>query len=91
VRRHFVDDRLDTLLAIRAEPQLSSWLCYLATWGYCTDEERSRAATTPGIVLLQRPQFFELMKWGVLMGVDDGCEPTPQEVVEGVHRPISPE
>jgi hypothetical protein len=29
-------------------------------------------------------QFLELLKWGMLMGVDDGCEPTPEEVAAGV-------
>ena len=42
------------------------------------------AAGTPGIKVLSRPAFLELLKWGILMGVDDGCEPTVEEVAAGV-------
>jgi hypothetical protein len=42
------------------------------------------AAGTAGIKVLNRTAFLELLKWGILMGVDDGCEPTPEEVAAGV-------
>lgn len=80
---HFVDDRLDTLLAVQAAG-LQGWKLYMADWGYNTAAERKQAKATPGIRLLSRPQFLELLKWGVVMGVDDGCEPTAEEVAAGV-------
>ena len=48
---HFVDDRLDTLLAARAAPDLTArpWKLYLASWGYCTAEEVAEARRQEGI------------------------------------------
>ncbi|KAL4448327.1 hypothetical protein ABPG75_005546 [Micractinium tetrahymenae] len=79
---HFVDDRYETMHAIaeQAPDLLSSWKLWLADWGYNTPEERAAAAALPGVRLLSRPQFCELLKWGVVMEVDDGCEPTAEEV-----------
>ena len=48
---------------------LSRYNLYLASWGYCTDEERAAAARLPGVRLLTLPQFCELLRWGVVMGV----------------------
>jgi hypothetical protein len=59
-------------------------LSLLRCRGYNTAAERKQAKATPGIRLLSRLQFLELLKWGVVMGVDDGCEPTPEEVAAGV-------
>jgi hypothetical protein len=53
--------------------------------GYNTAAERAAAKATPGIRVLSKPAFIELLKWGILMGVDDGCEPTADEVAAGVH------
>lgn len=84
-RLHFVDDRLDTLLAVQQAQDLKGqWELYLADWGYNTEAERAAAAATPGITVLSRPAFIELLKWGLAMGVDDGCEPTAEEVAAGV-------
>lgn len=84
-RLHFVDDRLDTLLAVQqAQDVKSRWKLYLADWGYNTEAERAAAAATPGITVLSRQAFIELLKWGLAMGVDDGCEPTAEEVAAGV-------
>ena len=89
------------------------WKLYLADWGYNTPDEQAAAAKLPGVRLLSRPQFLELLRWGVVMEaswhggsvgyktplvvsacmtlmppccaqVDDGCEPTPEEVAAGV-------
>ncbi|PSC70318.1 hypothetical protein C2E20_6217 [Micractinium conductrix] len=78
---HFVDDRFETMHAIaeQAPDLLERWQLYLADWGYNTPEERAAAAALPGVRLLSRPQFLELLKWGVVMEVDDGCEPTQEE------------
>ena len=43
------------------------WKLYLADWGYNTAEERAAAARLPGVRLLSRPQFLELLRWGVVM------------------------
>lgn len=61
-------------------------MCCLTVFcrGYNTAAERKAAKSTPGITVLSRPAFVELLKWGILMGVDDGCEPTPEEVAAGV-------
>lgn len=81
---HFVDDRLDTLLAVRDQPDLARVKLYLAGWGYCTAQERAAAAAAKGIQVLALPQFCELLKFGLVMQVDDGCEPTADEVAAGV-------
>ncbi|EFJ46071.1 hypothetical protein VOLCADRAFT_93606 [Volvox carteri f. nagariensis] len=61
-RLHFVDDRLDTLLAVRQVPELASrWNLYLADWGYNTAEERAAAAREPGIRLLGLSDFTALL------------------------------
>ncbi|CAG9460501.1 unnamed protein product [Pedinophyceae sp. YPF-701] len=82
---HFIDDRVDTLLHAAEVPALSDVKLYLAEWGYCTEGERELARASPRIKVLDLEAFAELLKWGVVMGVDDGCEPTPEEVIKGVH------
>ncbi|PNW73936.1 hypothetical protein CHLRE_13g578900v5 [Chlamydomonas reinhardtii] len=84
-RLHFVDDRLDTLRAVAAVPELAArWKLYLADWGYNTAEERAAAAREPGVRVLGLSEFNELLRFGLVMGVDDGCEPTAEEVEAGV-------
>ncbi|KAG2493125.1 hypothetical protein HYH03_008552 [Edaphochlamys debaryana] len=86
-RLHFVDDRLDTLRAVqRAQGGQGGgrWRLYLADWGYNTPEERAVAAREPGVQVLSLPAFRELLRFGLVMGVDDGCEPTEEEVEAGV-------
>ncbi|GIL54086.1 hypothetical protein Vafri_9641 [Volvox africanus] len=61
-RLHFVDDRLDTLLAVREVPELAArWNLYLADWGYNTAEERAAAAREPGIKLLGLGEFNAML------------------------------
>lgn len=62
-----------------------SWCHAHCHRGYNTAAERAAAKATPGIRVLSKPAFIELLKWGILMGVDDGCEPTADEVAAGVH------
>jgi hypothetical protein len=69
---------------LRAGPELQRFRLYLADWGYCTEGEKQLARATPGVELLSLGQFVELLKWGLVMGVDDGCEPTADEVAAGV-------
>ncbi|KAI3426337.1 hypothetical protein D9Q98_008710 [Chlorella vulgaris] len=87
---HFVDDRFETLHAIVTQaPDLSRWKLYLADWGYNTPEERQAAAQLPGVRLLALPEFCELLRWGIVMRVDDGCEPTAEEVAAGLNGSTS--
>lgn len=53
---------------------------------YSTEEEREVVAGggVPGVKSLGLAQMCELLRWGIVMGVDDGCEPTAEEVEEGV-------
>lgn len=82
---HFVDDRFETLQAVmEAGEDLRRYKLYLADWGYCTEEEKEEARRREGVSVLSLKQFLELLKWGLVMGVDDGCEPTPEEVRAGV-------
>jgi hypothetical protein len=53
--------------------------------GYSTDEDKQEVARNdPLIKSINLNQFAELLKWGVVMGVDDGCEPEAEEVRAGV-------
>jgi len=47
--------------------------------GYNTDAERAEAEAS-GIRVLSLESFVEFLTWGVIMGVDDGCEPEPDEI-----------
>ncbi|KXZ55807.1 hypothetical protein GPECTOR_2g1357 [Gonium pectorale] len=70
-RLHFVDDRLDTLLAVRRVPELAArWSLYLADWGYNTEEERDAARREPGIRLLSLAEFRRMLTLGA-----DGLQP----------------
>lgn len=52
--------------------------------GYCTREEREAAKRVAGVRVIGVGQFCELLRFGLMMGVDDGCEPTPEEVQAGL-------
>eukprot|EP00850_Spirogloea_muscicola_P011493 SM000071S21117 [mRNA] locus=s71:418656:420145:- [translate_table: standard] len=67
---HYVDDDLAILEHVAAEPSLSKWQLYLASWG--TKEVRSPSTTRIRSARLK--VFPELLRWGLLMGVDDGCQ-----------------
>jgi len=45
----------------------------------------------PGVKRLQLDQFLELLKWGIVMGVDDGCAPTAEEVAAEVEGTLPPQ
>lgn len=71
---HFVDDRLDTLKAVLRHPDLAArWKLYLASWGYCTASEVEAARLSPGVKVLQLPDFVELLKFGLVMQVGQAC------------------
>lgn len=83
VRLHFIDSSPTTFRELSAEGMSQRWRLYYANWSYQDDERRNRAKES-GAKVLDLKDFVELMKWGVVMGVDDGCEPTPEEVQEQV-------
>eukprot|EP00210_Caulerpa_lentillifera_P006114 g5841.t1 len=82
-RLHFVDSSPLTFTEMSAESYRRSWKLYYASWGY-KDATRKAQAVQSGAKTLELKEFVELMKWGVVMGVDDGCEPTPEEVQDQV-------
>lgn len=60
---------------------MQSRSCLLvARRGYSTDEDKGAIAGQSRVKSISLAQFRELLKWGVVMGVDDGCEPEPHEV-----------
>ena len=84
---HFVDDRFETLEYVleHAEEQLlKRYQLYLASWGYATPEEVDRARATPGVRVLDLKDFGELLRFGIIMNVDDGCQDTDEEARKNV-------
>jgi len=88
---HFVDDRFETLEAIAQEGDLRRFNLYLAAWGYNTPEERQAAAKLPGVRVISLQQFCELLKFGIIMGVNDGCQDTEEEALAAVYNPVAPQ
>ena len=56
---HFVEDRMETLLAVTQCEELSNVRLYLVAWGYNTEEERIKAELHPRITLLKSATEFE--------------------------------
>eukprot|EP00884_Botryococcus_braunii_P013540 jgi/Botrbrau1/22187/Bobra.168_1s0019.1 len=83
-RLNFIDDRWETLKAVMEASDLDDVRLYFATWGYSTPEEKEEASKSKRVRNLGLNQFTELLKWGILMGVDDGCEPEMHEILAGV-------
>jgi len=42
--------------------------------GYSTEAEKEAAQRLDGVRSITLEQFNELVKFGILMGVDDGCQ-----------------
>eukprot|EP00890_Picochlorum_soloecismus_P005747 jgi/Picsp_1/6173/NSC_03527-R1_hypothetical protein CHLNCDRAFT_22194 [Chlorella variabilis] len=84
---HFVDDRFETLKHISADKSISSRVnLYLAGWGYCTREEQQQAVEM-GIRVLSLDEFCELLRFGIIMQVNDGCQETEEETIANVYKP----
>jgi hypothetical protein len=86
---HFVDDRFETVEYIyknASEEVLSRYNIYLAGWGYCTDEEKSAAAKDFGVRVLDLEEFLELLRFGIIMKVNDGCQDTDEEALAQVYQ-----
>ena len=88
---HFVDDRFETIQAAALEEIVRSrYKLYLADWGYNTAEERKAASQLPGVKLPSLKQFCELLRFQLVMGVNDGCQDTETEALAAVYRPFKP-
>ncbi len=48
-------------------------LCIWGPRGYSTEQEKAAAAQLAGVRSITLAQGVELLRWGILMGVDDGC------------------
>lgn len=84
---HFIDDRFETLQYISTDKEISSRMnLYLAGWGYCTREEQEQAAEL-GIRVLGLDEFCELLRFGIIMKVNDGCQETEEETIANVYKP----
>jgi len=87
---HFVDDRYETLAAVAASPLLGPAVAaralrlHFAGWGYAAAQEKKAALDDSSVTCLTLEAFTELLRWGLVMGVDDGCEPSREEVARGV-------
>ncbi|KAH7624073.1 hypothetical protein NADE_008885 [Nannochloris sp. 'desiccata'] len=85
---HFIDDRFETIEAISQKNDLvERYSLYLAGWGYNTEEERAAAAKLPGVRVITLPQFCELLRFGIIMEVDDGCQDTDEEALDAIYKP----
>ena len=49
---HFIEDRMETLLAVASVPSLSHVRLYLVDWGYNTEKERQLALNHERIQLI---------------------------------------
>lgn len=49
----------------------------------------SRSLHSEGVDLLPLADFHELLKWGIISGVNDGCEPEPQEIQDMINRDMN--
>ena len=85
---HFIDDRFETIEAISEQQDLvERYSLYLAEWGYNTEDERAAAAELPGVRVITLSQFCELLRFGIIMEVDDGCQGTEEEALDGIFKP----
>lgn len=85
---HFIDDRFETIEYIAqhgSEELLKKYALYLAGWGYCTEEERQKAKEL-GIRVLDLDEFCELLRFQIIMKVNDGCQETEEETLAHVYR-----
>lgn len=85
---HFIDDRFETLEYIcnsASKDVLDRYNLYLASWGYCTDDDIARAQRMSHVRVLELEEFLELIRFGIIMRVDDGCQDTEEETIANVY------
>ncbi|MGI5925468.1 MAG: HAD family hydrolase [Lentisphaeria bacterium] len=61
-RVHFVEDRLDTLIRVHANPALQAVKLYFAPWGYATSAECAQAEKHPDIHCFSLEHFISWLK-----------------------------
>ena len=54
---HFIEDRMETLLAVASVPTLDHVKLYLVDWGYNTSEEKQKALQHSRIQLISKYQL----------------------------------
>jgi len=57
---HFIEDRLETLKDVIADPALTAIRLYLADWGYNTPAHREEARGMPRITIVSRDSFARM-------------------------------
>lgn len=65
---HFVEDRLDTLIAVAETADLAHVRLYFADWGYSTPAERKEASGIPNVQIIDLTQFHTLLRTGQVPG-----------------------
>ncbi|GJP46504.1 hypothetical protein CLOM_g5784 [Closterium sp. NIES-68] len=69
---HYIDADLTALNRAASQPELARWQLYHAQWSEgAGSNEGTRDPRIKPIVL---KDFDELLRWGLLMGVNDGCQ-----------------
>lgn len=86
---HFIDDRFETLeyiCRVASRDVLDRYTMYLASWGYCTEEDVAKARKMEHIRVLELDEFLELVRFGIIMRVNDGCQDTEEETIAQVYN-----
>ena len=86
---HFIDDRFETLeyiCRVASQDVLDRYTMYLASWGYCTEEDLEKARAMEHIRVLELDEFLELVRFGIIMKVNDGCQDTEEETIANVYE-----
>eukprot|EP00271_Cylindrocystis_brebissonii_P018766 TRINITY_DN5458_c0_g2_i1.p1 TRINITY_DN5458_c0_g2~~TRINITY_DN5458_c0_g2_i1.p1 ORF type:complete len:247 (+),score=32.60 TRINITY_DN5458_c0_g2_i1:55-795(+) len=68
---HVVDSDWTALREAEQDPDLSGWQLYWASWSGSGAKEENGATR---IRKARLEEFPELLRWGLLMGVNDGCQ-----------------
>ncbi len=64
MRKHFIDDRLDTLVAVQQASDLADWRLYLADWWVTVRGVQGRGCDDGGALKMQgHKQRQEDRKW----------------------------
>ncbi|CAI5496309.1 unnamed protein product [Closterium sp. Naga37s-1] len=70
---HYIDSDLATLTLAASQPELARWQLYHAQWSESGGGSKEEALN-PRIRSIALKDLDELLRWGLLMGVNDGCQ-----------------
>ncbi|CAI5461571.1 unnamed protein product [Closterium sp. Yama58-4] len=70
---HYIDSDLVALTLAASQPELARWQLYHAQWSE-SGEESKEETLHPRIRPIALKDLDELLRWGLLMGVNDGCQ-----------------